>query len=136
MKTILLPIIIDKDNKIENIKVIDDHNIDRNANVMFALDLEGSEYVVYWISRDEESNNVFVSKILKNIDGTSSMLNIDDDEKKKELAEIVKLLVSNAVSDQNDKMVGTTTTLSNGKVASFVNVLFNKVLNSSVCAKK
>ena len=40
-----------------NVKVIDEHNIDRSANIVFALELEGSEYVVYWIERDEESNN-------------------------------------------------------------------------------
>ena len=110
----------------KNVKVIDEHNIDRDASVMFAFDLEGSEYVVYWISRDEDNNNVFVSKILKNIDGTNSMLNIDDDDKKKEIAEIVKTLVSNAVSDQNDKIAGVAMSLSNGKTIKFVSVAFNK----------
>ena len=38
-------------NKI--IKVIDEHNIDRTANIMFGFELEGSEYVTYWIERDE-----------------------------------------------------------------------------------
>lgn len=112
--------------KNKNVKVIDEHNIDRNANVMFALELEGSEYAVYWIERDTESNNVFVSKVLKNLDGTYNMLNIDDSDKKEEISNIVKLLVSTAVSDQNDKLVGTETTLSNGKVVKFVNVSFNK----------
>ena len=118
--------------KNKNVKVIDEHNIDRNANVMFALDLEGSEYVVYWIERDEESNNVFVSKVLKNLDGTYNMLNIDDDNKRKEIAESIKILISMAVSDQNDKLSGTTTTLSNGKNIKFVDVSFNKEQNINV----
>ena len=118
--------------KNRNVKVIDDHNIDRNANVMFALDLEGSEYVVYWIERDEESNNVFVSKVLKNLDGTSSMINIDDEEKKKEVAEMVKILISTSVSDQNDKLIGTSMALPNGKTIKFVDVVFNKEQNIDV----
>lgn len=118
--------------KNRNVKVIDEHNIDRNANVMFALELDGSEYVIYWIERDQDSNNVFVSKVLKNIDGTYNMLNIDDVDKKKDIAEIVKVLITNAVSDQNDKMVGTTTTLSNGKVVKFTDVSFNKEQNINV----
>ena len=118
--------------KSKNVKVIDEHNIDRDASVMFALELDGSEYVVYWISRDEDSNNIFVSKVLKNIDGTYSMVNIDDEEKKKEIAEIVKTFISNSVSDQNEKLAGNTTTLSNGKVVSFVNVSFNKEQQISV----
>lgn len=118
--------------KNRNVKVIDEHNIDRNANVMFALELDGSEYVVYWIERDQDSNNVFVSKVLKNIDGTYNMLNIDDADKKKDVSEIVKVLITNAVSDQSDKLVGTTTTLSNGKVVKFTDVSFNKEQNINV----
>lgn len=118
--------------KNRNVKVIDEHNIDRNANIMFALELEGSEYVVYWIERDQDSNNVFVSKVLRNIDGTFNMLNIDDSDKKKEISDIIKILVTNAVSDQNDKLVGLTTTLSNGKVVKFIDVFFNKEQNINV----
>ena len=116
----------------KSIKVIDDHNIDRNANVMFAMDLEGSEYVVYWIERDETSNNVFVSKVLKNNDGTYNMINIDDDDKKKDVADTVKLLISNAVSDQNDKLTGISVALSNGKTVKFIDVSFNKEQNINV----
>jgi len=54
-----------------NIKVVDEHSIDRNANIMFAFDLEGSEYVTYWIERDEDNGNIFVSKVIKNLDGHS-----------------------------------------------------------------
>ena len=54
----------------KNIKVVDEHNIDRNANVMFGFDLEGSEYVSYWIERDIENSNIFISKVIKNIDGS------------------------------------------------------------------
>ena len=118
--------------KNKNIKVIDEHNIDRNANIMFAIELNGSEYVVYWIERDEESNNVFVSKVLKNLDGTHNMLNIDDTDKKKEVSEIVKSLVSSAVTDQNDKLIGLTKTLSTGETVKFVNVSFNKEQNINV----
>ncbi len=118
--------------KNRNIKVIDDHGIDRNANIMFALELEGSEYVFYWIERDEEANNVFVSKVLRNLDGTYSMINIDDDIKKKEVSEMVKTLISTAVSDQNDKLLGTTMTLSDGKNIKFIDVSFNKEQNINV----
>ena len=116
----------------KNIKVVDEHNIDRNASVMFGVDLNGSEYVVYWIERDENSNNVFVSKVLKNLDGTYNMLNIDDDDKKREVSEIVKYLISSSVSDQNDKLTGFTKTLANGEVAKFITVSFNKEQNINV----
>ena len=51
--------------KNRNVKVVDQNNIDRDANVVFAIDLEGSEYVVYWVERDDDENNLFVSKLYK-----------------------------------------------------------------------
>lgn len=116
----------------KSIKVIDDHNIDRNANVMFAIELEGSEYVAYSIERDTESNNVFVSRVLKDVDGTSNMLNIDETDKKEEIANIVKVLISTAVSNQNGKLSGTEIKLSDGKTVKFVGVSFNKEQKISV----
>ena len=116
----------------KNIKVIDDHNIDRNANIMFALELEGSEYVVYSIERDTESNNVFVSKVLRDVDGTYNMLNIDETDKKEEVANIVKVLISTAVSNQNGKLSGAEMALSDGRIVKFVGVSFNKEQKISV----
>ena len=109
----------------KNVKVVDEHNIDRNANVMFAFDLEGSEYVSYWIERDEENSNIFVSKIIKNLDNTFNMLDIEDSSEKSRLNEIIKALITNAVESQADKLVGESVTIS-GKTVKFMAVSFNK----------
>ena len=111
-------------NKI--VKTIDEHNIDRDANVMFAFDLEGSEYVSYRISRDEEQDNLFISKILKNLDGTFNMVNIDDTNEKTKLNSIVTSLVGSAVKSSADKLPGDTVSLSDGKTIKFISVAFNK----------
>ena len=110
----------------KNVKVIDEHNIDRNANIMFAFDLEGSEYAVYWIERDGENNNIFVSKVIKNIDNTFNMINIEDSSEKLSISDIVKSLISKAVSDQSDKISGDSTVLADGKNVKFIAVSFNR----------
>ena len=110
----------------KNVKIVDEHGIDRSANVMFAFDLEGSEYVTYWIERDEENNNIFVSKVIKNLDGTFNMVNIDDSMEKSRLSDIVKTLITASVSSEADKLDGTSVTLADGKVVKFMNVSFNK----------
>ena len=110
----------------KNIKVIDEHNIDRNANIMFAFELEGSEYVTYWIERDEENSNIFVSKVIKNIDNTYSMLDVEDTNEKNKLNEIIKALITNSVESQADKLAGNSVTLGDGKVVKFISVSFNK----------
>ena len=95
----------------KNVKVIDENNIDRSANVVFAFDLSGSEYVVYWIERDEESNNVFVSKVIKNIDNTFNLADIESVDEKESVSKVVKDLISKSVSDEADKLVGDSVTL-------------------------
>jgi len=108
------------------IKTIDEHNIDREAYVMFAFDLEGSEYVSYRISRDEEQDNLFISKVIKDIDGTFKMLNVDSSDEKARLNSIVMALVEGAVKNSADKLNGNSVTLSDGKVVKFIDVRFNK----------
>ena len=116
----------------KNIKVVDEHSIDRDANIIFALDLDGSEYVVYWIKRDEDNGNIFVSKVIKNLDGTFNMLNIDDSMEKTKLSDIVKELITTSVNSSDDRLNGTSLTLSDGKMAKFITVLFNKEQNINV----
>lgn len=116
----------------KNIKVVDEHSIDRDANIIFALDLDGSEYVVYWIKRDEDNGNIFVSKVIKNLDGTFNMLNIDDSMEKAKLSDIVKELITTSVNSSDDRLTGTSLTLSDGKDVKFITVLFNKEQNINV----
>ena len=111
-------------NKI--VKTVDEYNIDRDANVMFAFDLEGSEYVSYKINRDEEQDNLFVSKVLKNLDGTYNMVNVDDTAEKSKLNSIVMSLVESAVKNPADKLAGDSVSLSDGKMIKFIAVSFNK----------
>ncbi len=110
----------------KNIKLVDEHNIDRNANIMFAFELEGSEYVTYWIERDVENSNIFVSKVIKNLDNTYNMLDVEDTSEKNKLNEIIKALITNSVESQADKLAGNSVTLGDGKVIKFIAVSFNK----------
>lgn len=111
-------------NKI--VKTVDEHNIDRDANVMFAFDLDGSEYVAYRISRDEGQDNLFVSKVLKNLDGTFNMIDVDDSTEKSKLNSIVMSLVESSVKSSADKLPSDTLSLSDGNLIKFISVIFNK----------
>ena len=44
--------------KNKNVKVIDEHGIDRKASVVFSVDVDGSDYVVYWIERDTDNLDI------------------------------------------------------------------------------
>ena len=115
----------------KNIKVIDEHNIDRDANIICSVDIDGSDYVVYSIERDEGNDNVFISKLIKNTDGTSNMMNIDDKDEKERLNNVIKELITYSINSDDDKTNGSVT-LSDGKVVKISSVLFNKEQHISV----
>ena len=116
----------------KNIKIIDEHGIDRIANVVCSIDVDGSDYVIYWIERDNDNDNVFVSKLIKNNDGTSTMINIEDPMEKSNLNEIIKELVTHAINDDNDSLTTNNVQLKNGKNIKVSGVLFNKEQNINV----
>lgn len=116
----------------KSIKIVDEHGIDRTANVMFSIDVDGSDYVVYWIERDNENDNIFVSKIIKNIDGTASMINIEDTMEKSKISDIVKELVKYSIGNDNNKISSKIISLPSGKNVVISSVSINKEQNINV----
>lgn len=116
----------------KNVKVIDEHGIDRNANIICSIDVDGSDYVVYWIERDSDNDNIFVSKALKNNDGTSNMVNIEDTMEKSKISDIVKELITYAINNEENKLSSDGVNLPSGKKVGVSSVLINKEQNISV----
>ena len=118
-----------------NVKVIDEHGIDRTANVICGLALDAKDYVLYSIERDGDNDNLFVSKIIKNIDGTSNMVNIEDNMEKNKVNEAVKELITYSIKNEADKTTGDVT-LADGENVKISSVLFNKEQNINVVSRE
>ena len=117
----------------KNVKVIDEHNIDRDANIVCAFNVDSNDYVLYWIERDEENANLFVSKILKNNDGTYNMSNIEDASEKSKIGDVVKGMVTLAIKNENEnEKASSKVSLEDGKEIDLSNVRFNKEQNINV----
>jgi len=116
----------------KNIKVIDEHGIDRDANLILSMDVDGSDYAIYWIERDSENDNIFVSKLIKNLDNTSNMINIEDSMEKSKIVEIVKELIKYSIDNENDKLSANSVVLPSGKTVDFSSVIINKEQNINV----
>ena len=114
----------------KNIKVIDEHGIDREANIICGFNLSGQQYVLYWIERDSDNDNLFVSKLLKNNDGTFNMINIEDAMEKSKISDIIKQLITYAINSDNDVTNGVVT-LGNDTIE-INSVLFNREQNINV----
>lgn len=115
----------------KSIKVVDEHGIDRIANIICAIQVQNIDYAVYWIERDSENDNIFVSKLLKNIDDTSNLINIEDSIEKGKLSEIVKELIKYAVDNEETNISDKKVFLPNGEVL-LTSVLVNKEQNINV----
>ena len=73
----------------KTIKLVDEHNINREAKIITIIEYEGTEYVVYSIDRDEENANIFVSKLVK--EGNHLLLDeIQSTDVKEKIDNVVK----------------------------------------------
>ena len=90
----------------KNVKVIDEHGIDRDAKIICKFTVDNNDYVLYSIERDGDNDNLFVSKLVNNNDGTSSMVNIDDSNEKLRINEIVKELVTHSIKSEEGAVNG------------------------------
>lgn len=74
------------------IKLVDEHNINREAKIITMIEYEGTEYVVYSIDRDEENANIFVSKLVK--EGDHLLLDeIQSTDVKEKIDNVVKEMI-------------------------------------------
>ena len=110
----------------KSIKVIDEHNIDREANKICALDVDGSDYLVYSIERDNDNDNIFVSKLISNINGTNSMINIENPMEKDKISNLVKELIKYSVDTEKDKTDTDVINLSTGVTVKLISKIIDK----------
>lgn len=76
----------------KTIKLVDEHNINREAKIITMIEYEGTEYVVYSIDRDEENANIFVSKLVK--EGDYLLLDeIQSTDVKEKIDNVVKEMI-------------------------------------------
>ena len=76
----------------KTIKLVDEHNINREAKIITIIEYEGTEYVVYSIDRDEENANIFVSKLVK--EGNHLLLDeIQSTDDKEKIDNVVKEMI-------------------------------------------
>jgi len=74
-------------------KITDENNIERDATLITVIEVEGKEYVIYSIDRDEENVNIFVSSLVKDANGNDIIVDIEDEKEKSKLNEIVKNII-------------------------------------------
>ena len=62
------------------------------AEVLDIVTLDNDEYAIYRVPKDNDTSDVFASKIVKDMDGSERLVDIEDEYTKARLLEIIKTL--------------------------------------------
>lgn len=77
----------------DKFKITDENNVEREASVVTVFENNGIEYVIYSIDRDENDVNIFVSRLVKDENGKTIIVDISDDAEKSRINDIVNDIV-------------------------------------------
>lgn len=72
----------------------DENGLQYNANLLTILKIDGIEYAVYDIDSDSENVDVYVSRIVKDLNGNDILEDIDDKIEKKKVFGIVNKMIN------------------------------------------
>ena len=78
----------------DKFKVIDENNIEHNAEVITAFSYKEKEYLVYSVDEDEENSNILVSRLIKDSEGYDVIEDIEDEAERAEVQNAVKEILS------------------------------------------
>ena len=76
-----------------NFIVKDENGIEREATIITSIDVEGKKYLIYSIDRDSEQCNIFVSRLVKDESGNDILVDIDTEEEKQKINNVVKEII-------------------------------------------
>lgn len=80
----------------ETFTMIDENGNEKEAEIITIIEIDNEEYVIYAVNKNEESDNIFASRIIKDENGNDVIKSIENQEEKNKVFEIIKELLSNS----------------------------------------
>ena len=68
--------------------------VEKEANVIKVLDLDGREFVVYSVDNGNETSDIMYSEIVKDQEGFDNLVDVNDDKIKERILELVSVMFS------------------------------------------
>lgn len=78
----------------EKFRVMDENGIEKEAEIITSFNYKEKDYIVYSIDKDEQTTNVFVSKLSKDNEGYDVIEDINDEIERNEIQNVVKEILS------------------------------------------
>ena len=79
----------------EKVILLDEDGNEVEARIINVVEIEGQEYLLYSVPVNDEDENVFVNKIIKNANGEDEFVAIDNEEEKIYVFGILKEMINN-----------------------------------------
>ena len=80
----------------ETFIMIDENGNEKEAEIITIIEIDNKEYVIYAVNKNEERDNIFASRIIKDENGNDVIKSIENQEEKNKVFEIIKELLSNS----------------------------------------
>ena len=74
----------------------DENGNEKEAEIITVIEIDNKEYVIYAVNKNEESDKIFASRIIKDENGNNVIKSIENQEEKEKVFEIIKELLSNS----------------------------------------
>jgi len=74
--------------------VQDEYGRNMVAELLTILEIDGIEYAVYSIDASEEDSEVFVARIVKDVEGNDNIVSIENEEERAKIFEIVQKMIN------------------------------------------
>ena len=73
--------------------MIDENGQERNANILNIIEINNQEYIVYSLEKNEEEEEIYASKLIKNSLGEEEIIQIENEEERKLVFETIRELI-------------------------------------------
>lgn len=78
----------------DKFKVVDENNLEHDAEVITAFTYKDKDYLVYSVDSDEKNSNILVSRLVKDNEGYDVIEDIENDSERLEVQNAVKEILS------------------------------------------
>lgn len=74
--------------------MIDEFGRERNARILNIIEINNQEYLVYAIEKNEEEDEIYASKLVKNNLGEEEIISIENEEERKIVFDTIREFIN------------------------------------------
>ena len=85
---------LEEEEEVQTFVVQDEFGRNMVAELLTIVEIDGIEYAVYSIDASEEESDVFVARIVKDVEGNDNIVDIEDEEERAKVFEVVQRMIN------------------------------------------